>query len=98
MKAFADLYAALDQTNKTSEKIAALRSYFATAPPADAAWAIYFLTGRKPRQVTPSAKLWQWAVEASGLAPWLFEECYHAVGDMAETIALALPEPVRSSD
>lgn len=98
MRAFAALYAALDETNKTSEKIAALTRYFAAAPPADAAWAVYFLTGRKPRQVVPSRKLWLWAVEASGLSHWLFEECYHAVGDMAETIALALPEPEQSSD
>jgi DNA ligase-1 len=98
MKAFADLYAALDETNKTSEKVAALTRYFAAAPPADAAWAIYFLTGRKPRQVVPSRKLWDWAVEASGLPEWLFAESYHAVGDIAETIALALPEPERSSD
>ena len=33
MKAFADLYAALDETNKTSEKVAALRRYFAAATP-----------------------------------------------------------------
>lgn len=98
MKAFADLYARLDETNKTGEKVAALTSYFGQAPAADAAWAVYFLTGRKPRQVVPSAKLWLWAVEASGLSAWLFEESYHAVGDIAETIALALPEPAQSSD
>jgi len=98
MKAFADLYAGLDETNKTSEKVAGLTRYFKQAPAADAAWAVYFLTGRKPRQVVPSAKLWQWAVDASGLSAWLFEESYHAVGDIAETIALALPEPEKSSD
>jgi DNA ligase-1 len=42
--------------------------------------------------------MWGWAVEASGLSAWLFEECYHAVGDMAETITLALPDPERFSD
>ena len=98
MKAFSDLYARLDETNKTTQKVAALTQYFGQAPPADAAWAVYFLTGRKPRQVVPSAKLWLWAMEASGLAGWLFEECHHAVGDIAETIALALPEPARSSE
>ena len=51
MKRFADLYALLDETTKTSVKVEALRSYFAEAPPADAAWAVYFLIGRKPRQV-----------------------------------------------
>ena len=55
MKAFADLYAALDETNKTGEKVAALVRYFSTARAEDAAWAIYFLVGRRPRQVVPSA-------------------------------------------
>ena len=66
MKLFADLYAALDETNKTSAKVAALARYFAVAPPADVAWAVFFLTGRKPRQVVPSRKLREWAVPASG--------------------------------
>jgi len=98
MKAFADLFAALDETNKTSEKVAALERYFAAAPPADAAWAVYFLVGRKPRQVVPTRKLWAWATEAAGLDDWLIDECYHAVGDMAETVALVLPEPGRTGD
>ena len=98
MKAFADLYAALDETNKTGAKVAALTRYFAAAPSADAAWAVYFLIGRKPRQVVPSRKICAWATEAAGLPDWLFEECYHAVGDMAETITLVLPAPRQSSD
>src|SRR5438445_394864 len=65
MKLFADLYATLDETNKTSAKVAALARYFAVAPPADAAWAVFFLTGRKPRQVVPSRKLREWAIEAA---------------------------------
>ncbi|MBX9623662.1 MAG: ATP-dependent DNA ligase [Gemmataceae bacterium] len=98
MKAFADLYAALDETNKTSEKVAALVRYFAAADPADAAWAVYFLIGRKPKQVVPSRRMREWAVEAAGVPQWLFEESYHAVGDIAETIALLLPESGRSTD
>src|SRR5438094_1780923 len=97
MKLFADLYAALDETNKTSAKVAALARYFAVAPPADAAWAVFFLTGRKPRQVVPSRKLREWAIEAAGLPDWLFDESYHAVGDAAETISLLLPEPTGSA-
>jgi len=92
MKAFAELYAALDETNKTNEKIDALTRYFATAAPADAAWALYFLIGRRPRQVVASAKLRAWAVQAAGVPDWLFSECYDAAGDFAETIALLLPE------
>ena len=92
MKAFAELYAALDETNKTNEKVDALTRYFATVAPADAAWALYFLIGRRPRQVVASAKLRAWAVQAAGVPDWLFSECYDAAGDFAETIALLLPE------
>jgi ATP-dependent DNA ligase len=98
VRAFAELYATLDETTKTSEKVAALTRYFASAPAADCAWAVYFLVGRKPRQVVPSRKLWAWAVEAAGLPEWLFAECYDAVGDIAETVALVLPLPESSSD
>jgi DNA ligase-1 len=98
MKAFADLYTELDETTKTSEKVAALVRYFRTAPTADAAWAVYFLIGRKPKQVVPTRKLVQWAIEVAGLPEWLFDESYDAVGDLAETIALVLPSAERSSD
>ena len=73
MRDFAALYAALDATNKTSEKVAALVRYFRTAPLADAAWAAYFLIGRRPRQAVPVARLRAWAAEAAGIADWLFE-------------------------
>jgi DNA ligase-1 len=98
MKAFADLYADLDETNKTSAKVAALTRYFAAAAPADAAWAVYFLVGRRPRQVVSPRQLAAWAAEAAGIPDWLFEESYHAVGDIAETISLILPMPQLSSN
>ncbi|HEX4589522.1 MAG TPA: ATP-dependent DNA ligase [Gemmataceae bacterium] len=98
MRAFANLYAALDETTKTSEKVAALVRYFKCSPPANAAWTVYFLIGRKPKQVVPTRKLVQWAIEVAGLPEWLFDECYDAVGDLAETIALVLPPAEQSSD
>ena len=98
MKDFARLYAALDETTRTNEKVEALTRYFAHASPADAAWAVYFLIGRKPKQVVPSKKLRAWAAEAAGVPDWLFDESYDAVGDVAETVALLLPTPDRSSD
>jgi DNA ligase 1 len=98
MKAFANLYALLDETTKTTAKVQALKEYFAHAPAADAAWAVYFLIGRKPRQVVPSGKLRTWAALEAGVPDWLFQESYDAVGDVAETIALLLPPPVQSSD
>jgi DNA ligase-1 len=98
VKAFTALYTALDETTRTSVKVRAMRDYFASAPPADAAWAIYFLSGRKPRQVVPTRKLRAWAVEEAGVPEWLFDESFHAVGDLAETIALLLPALKAASD
>jgi DNA ligase-1 len=98
VKAFADLYAAIDETTKTTEKVAAMARYFAAARPADAAWAVYFLSGRKPRQAVPSKRLRLWARELAGVSEWLFDEAYHHVGDVAETIALLLPPATAASD
>jgi DNA ligase 1 len=98
LKAFAELFNALDASTATSAKVDALKRYFASAAPADAAWAVYFLAGGKPRQVVPTAVLRALACERAGLAPWLFEEAYHAVGDLAETIAHVLPPPGALSD
>src|SRR5256885_422494 len=98
MKAFADLYAALDATTKTSEKVDALARYFAGASAADAAWAVYFLSGRKPRQAVPTRKLLEWGAEVAGIPGWLFDESHDVVGDLAEAIALVLPTPAHGQD
>ncbi len=92
MKAFADLYTTLDETNKTNAKIEALRIYFHSAPPEDAAWVLYFLIGRRPRRAIAVRKLAEWAAQKANIPDWLFSESYDAVGDIAETIALMLPE------
>ncbi len=91
MKLFTELYNQLDQTNKTNEKVEALKKYFSQAEKSDAAWALYFLSGRKPRQIVPSKKLREWALALAGIPEWLFDEARHTVGDGAETIALLLP-------
>ena len=88
MKAFAALYAALDASTRTSDKTAALVEYFKQAPIDDACWAVYFLTGNRPRQAVPAKKLHEIAADAAGLPLWLFEEAYDSVGDLAETIHL----------
>lgn len=98
MRLFTETYVELDQTNKTNEKVEILVSYFERARPEDAAWALYFLSGRKPRQIVPSKKLREWAMELASVEPWLFEECRHAVGDSAETIALLLPFDSNADD
>jgi DNA ligase-1 len=98
MREFARLYAELDGTTSTNRKLDALQNYFRVAPPADAAWALYFLAGGKPRQAVPTRLLRENAVAFAAIDDWLFEECYQAVGDLAETIALILPPPASSSD
>ncbi len=98
MREFARLYAELDETTSTTRKLDALQSYFSQAAPENAAWAVYFLAGGKPRQAVPTKLLRQYAIEYAGLDEWLFDESYHAVGDMAETIAHILPPPSRRSE
>ncbi|WP_095184019.1 ATP-dependent DNA ligase [Pseudomonas sp. Irchel 3H9] len=98
MKAFAELYANLDATTSSNAKLAALQAYFLKAPPEDAAWAVYFLSGGRPRQLVPTRLLRDMATEASGIEPWLFEESYQSVGDLAETISLLLPESTYTSE
>lgn len=88
MKRFADLYTTLDSTVRTSEKVAAMSDYFRSARPSDAAWAIFLLMGRRIPRPVPTPKLKRWAAEHANVAPWLFQECHDAVGDLAETIAL----------
>ena len=90
MRSFAALYADLDATTKTTRKIAALRRYFREASPADSAWAIYFLSGRKLNRLLPMKLLRKWCQEVTGIDEWLFDECYERVGDLAETMALLL--------
>jgi len=98
MREFSRLYAELDATTSTTRKLAALQDYFGRADAADAAWAVYFLAGGKPRQAVPTGLLKQCAMEYAQIDEWLFEECYHSVGDLAETIAHVLPPPKGSSD
>jgi DNA ligase-1 len=91
VKAFAALFAEIDASTSTARKVDAMQRYFASAPAADAAWAAYFLAGGKPRQTVPTAVLVGTACDAAGIDPWLFDACYQAVGDLAETIAHVLP-------
>jgi DNA ligase-1 len=98
VRQFAQLFAELDATTATGAKVDALKRYFAVAAPRDAAWAVYFLAGGKPRQVVPTAVLRSLACQCAGIDDWLFDASYQAVGDFAETIAHILPPPERRSD
>ena len=91
MKRLAELYRELDASTATRDKQAALQRYFQEAPADDAAWAVYFLAGGKPRQLVPTRTLRERAQQAARLPDWLFEESYQTVGDLAETMSLLLP-------
>ena len=92
MQQFADLFTALDQTTKTNAKVQALASYLEVAEDADRLWTIALLSGRRPKRTVTTTQLRVWAAERAEIPLWLFEEAYPIVGDLAETIALVLPE------
>ncbi len=103
MRAFAELYRRLESATSTRAKQAALIDAFAAARDdpslwASAAWTVYFLSGGKPRQTVPTRILRRLAVEGSGFPEWLCDECYSSVGDLAETLALLLPEGVAGAE
>lgn len=91
MQQFAQLVKILSNSTKTNEKLEALRHYFVTAGEKDKPWVVALFSGRRPKRTVNSTQLKTWCIQASGLPEWLFEECYHTVGDLAETIALLLP-------
>jgi DNA ligase-1 len=90
MKRFARLYDEIDRTTSTNAKVNAIAAYLAEAPPADAAWALFFLTGRRLKRHLPTRLMHAWTLELTDLPEWLVHESYGVVGDFAETIALLL--------
>ncbi|HUJ26735.1 MAG TPA: ATP-dependent DNA ligase [Myxococcales bacterium] len=90
MRRFAQLYDALDATNSTNAKVAAMERYFASAPPVDAAWALFFLTGQRLKRLIAPRLLAAWGCEKARVPGWMAEECFSLAGDLAETVALML--------
>jgi DNA ligase-1 len=93
MRLFANLVMKLGTSTKTNDKLDALTHYFSIAPDADKVWVIALFSGRRPKRTVNATQLQEWCRAVTGLPAWLFEESYHTVGDLAETIALLLPEP-----
>ena len=98
MKDFAALFARIDESTKTNVKLAALADYLGRATPQDRLWTIALFTGRRPKRAVTATRLRQWAAEVARLPEWLFEDSYHVVGDLAETISLVLPAPREPRD
>ena len=95
---FAELVNKLNSSTKTNDKLDALSEYFITADHKDKVWVIALFSGRRPRRSVSSSLLRTWCADLTDLPLWLLEESYHTVGDLAETIALLLPEKKQSSD
>jgi DNA ligase-1 len=93
MKTFATLVHALDSTNKTTQKLAAIERFLTEATEQDKIWLLALFTGKRPKRPVTTTLLKQWAMEVTRVPEWLFQECYAAVGDLGETIALLLPDP-----
>lgn len=98
MKNFANLIKELDNSNKTSVKVDALTQYFINASDEDKVWTIAILSHRRPPRPVNTTLLRIWANELANIPTWLFEESYHIVGDLAETIALVIPTTDEHSD
>ena len=98
MKNFVHLFTQLDQTTKTTKKVAALVDFFEKANEEDKLWTIAVLSHRRPKRSVRTALLRKWAAEAADLPLWLFEESYHIVGDLAETMALVHPNLTSKHD
>jgi DNA ligase-1 len=92
MKRFAALFAAIDHTTSTNAKVEAMVAYLSSAPAADAAWATFFLTGRRLKRLLPYRAIGEWTMTATGVSEWLLGECYAVVGDGAETATLILDQ------
>ena len=97
MKQFAELVNVLGTSTKTNDKLDALSEYFAEANEKDRVWVIAIFSGRRPKRIVNATQLATWCFELTGLPAWLFEESYHVVGDLAETIALLLPDSTAAS-
>ncbi|QNL50845.1 ATP-dependent DNA ligase [Olivibacter sp. SDN3] len=91
---FNELFQNIDKTTSTNKKVEALVNYFRSAPIDDVLWSIYLLIGKSSGRVIKTAIMRQAAIHLSRIPAWLFEESYHIVGDLAETIALSLPPPI----
>jgi DNA ligase-1 len=92
MQRFSRLMTLLERENRTSQKIEILAAFFQSEPHQDAVWALYLLCGRKLKRLVKRSQLASIVQEVANIPPWLFDESYAVVGDLAETCALLWPE------
>jgi len=98
MKLLTALFTGLDSTNSTNDKVELLKDYFLKAADEDKLWTLALFTGRRPKRNIATAQIRQWAAEVANIPAWLFDESYHAVGDLGETISLLVAGNKRGED
>lgn len=88
MQRFAQLYETIQSTRSTRTKVAAMVEYFAEVPEADAAVAVFLLSGRRIKGMIKHAQLKDVVMQRTGLPDWLISASRQHVGDFAETVQL----------
>ena len=91
VRAFQVLFNQLDQVTGTKAKVQALVDHFQAVAPAEAAWALTLLLGKRRRRLITGRRLRDILRDRGGLPDWLIDDCYGQVGDSAETISLLWP-------
>ncbi len=94
---FAALVIQISSSTKTNDKLDSLAEYFTLAEDKDKVWVIAIFSGRRPKRIVNSRLLADWCTTLANIPSWLFLESYSTVGDLGETIALLLPEPLNKN-
>ena len=93
VRAMASLVRDLPTIAATSERSARLVEHFKRSDDASSAWALWFLLGHRRRRAVSAATLRGWVASRAGISEELAAACHDHVGDLAETLALLLPDP-----
>ena len=92
VRTFTELCRAIEGRTDEDLLTFAVRDYIAKTRESEIVWGVSLLTGIRPTRITTQAELRQIALAVTQIPEWLFDECQEASGDLAETIALVLPE------
>lgn len=95
---FAALVIKISSSTKTNDKLESLAEYFTLANDKDKVWVIAIFSGRRPKRIVSSTLLAEWCTALANIPSWLFLESYSTVGDLGETIALLLPDPINKNE
>ncbi|MBT5926432.1 MAG: hypothetical protein HOH33_07415 [Verrucomicrobia bacterium] len=98
MQRLQQLVELLDTAANDSIKLDALKSYFSTTPPGDAAWALFFMEEKKLGTKTGVGVLKELIQSQTGFPSWMLDASNERINDIPETLALLLPWSGRTCD